>query len=106
MTKHIHQILIRPILTEKSVRLAGNRKYTFEVALDATKPEIAGAIETLYEGEKVKVGSVNTMHVRAKTKRVLGKRGRRGGSGSTSEWKKAIVTLTSDSGTIPELEGA
>lgn len=106
MSKPIHQILIRPILTEKSVQRAQEKKYTFVVALDATKIDIARAVEELFVKEKVKVGSVNTLHVRGKQRRNYARRGRQAGHGTSPAWKKAIVTLTDDSPTIPLLEGA
>jgi len=104
--KPLHHIIVRPMLTEKSVRSNEQKKYTFVVALDASKPEIATAIETIYAKEKIKVEVVHTMHMRGKKRRNLGKSGRRGGTGMSPAWKKAIVTLTADSPTIPMLEGA
>ena len=81
-------IIIRPIITERSNAESGAGKYTFQVARDATKPEIRTATEKLFG---VKVTKVNTMHVR-------GQKRRQGlTSGYTPEWKKAIVTLTKDS---------
>ncbi|HOF87655.1 MAG TPA: 50S ribosomal protein L23 [Armatimonadota bacterium] len=106
MTKPIHEILVRPILTEKSVSSAQGKKYTFIVARDATKPEIARAVEALFAKEKVKVAEVNTLNVRGKRRRVQVTRGRRASEGTTPAWKKAIVTLTADSPNIPLLEGA
>lgn len=109
MSKAIHQILIQPVLTEKSVSLNSlkrteKKKYTFKVAMDANKIEIARAVEQLYAREKVKVESVNTMHVRGKERRNIGRR--RGMSvGTTPAWKKAVVTLTPDSPGITDLEG-
>ncbi len=83
-----YEIIIRPIITEKSNRLMEEyNKYTFEVALDASKPEIKRAVEELFG---VKVKKVNTMIVKPKKKRVLGKIGQ---YGKTKKWKKAIVTL-------------
>jgi len=106
MSKPLHQILIRPLLTEKSVANAQNKKYMFQVALNANKIEIAQAVETLFEKEKVKVACVNTMHVRGKERRMSLRRGRRATTGTTPAWKKAIVTLTDESPNIPLLEGA
>ena len=77
-------IIIAPIVTEKSNDGINEGKYTFKVNKKATKPEIAKAVEKLFE---VKVLSVNTMNVSGKTKRV----GRN--VGKTSAWKKAIVTI-------------
>lgn len=106
MTKPLHEILIRPILTEKSVANAQVKKYTFVVAKSATKIEIAQAVESLFSKEKVKVADVNTMTMRGKTRRVQMKRGRRASEGTTPSWKKAVVTLAADSPNIPLLEGA
>ena len=111
MSKPIHQILIEPILTEKSVqnmniKNAKAKKYTFKVALKANKIEIARAVEQLFVREKVKVASVNTIKVRGKERRILGRRLRGGGRlGRSLDWKKAVVTLAPDSPGIPMLEG-
>jgi large subunit ribosomal protein L23 len=96
-------IIIRPILTEKSVAQTGAAKYTFEVLPQANKVEIQQAIEKLFPGTRV--ARVNTMMVRGKRRRLGGYRGRRAGrsEGSTSAWKKAIVTLRE--GTIGVFEG-
>ena len=78
------EIIVAPIITEKSNDELQEGKYTFEVNRKATKVEIAKAVEKLFE---VKVLKVNTMNVKGKTKRVgyhVGK---------TSDWKKAIVTI-------------
>ena len=95
--KFVQDIIRRPLITEKSMDMIAERKYCFEVAKDATKPEIAKAIEAMFEGTKV--ASVNTMNMKAKTKRV------RYQAGKTASWKKAIVTLTEDSATIEFFEG-
>lgn len=89
-------IIIRPIITEKSMAGIGGKKYTFEVAKDATKIDIAHAVETLFD---VKVQKVNTMNVRGHLRR----QGR--SQGYTRSWKKAIVTLTEASKAIPFFEG-
>ena len=111
MSKPIYQILTEPLLTEKSVQnqsLKGSttKKYTFKVALNANKIEIAWAVETMFAKEKIKVASVNTMRVRGKERRELGRR-MRGATrkGTAPNWKKAVVTLTPDSPNIPMLEG-
>jgi len=106
MSKPVYKILIRPLLTEKSVAHTQEKKYMFQVALDASKIEIAQAVEELFKKEKVKVATVNTMHVRGKDRKMSLRRGRRATSGTTPAWKKAIVTLTADSPNIPLLEGA
>lgn len=80
----ITQVLVRPIVTEKSNRLMIEGKYTFEVATRASKPEIRQAVETLFE---VEVTRVTTMRIKGKYRR-QGKTG-----GYRSDWKKAIVQL-------------
>ena len=95
-------VLIRPILTEKSVAKTSQRKYTFEVARSATKVDIRQAIEKVFAGTKV--ADVNTITVAGKRRRMGGYGRRRARSqGRTSTWKKAIVTLRV--GTIPAFEG-
>lgn len=89
--KTSHDVIISPIITEASMSRLADKKYTFKVASDANKIQIKKAVEEIF---KVTVAKVNTISVKAKNKRVgyhLGK---------TSEWKKAIVTLTPDSKTI------
>jgi Ribosomal protein L23 len=89
-------IILKPIITEKSMDMIESKKYVFKVATDANKPEIAKAVEELF---KVKVACVNTMNMKRKPKR-------RGYShGYTAEWKKAIVTLKADSDSIEFFEG-
>ena len=95
--KSAYDVIIKPVLTEKSYADMADKKYTFQVAITANKTEIKQAIEAVFEG--VKVESVNTM-------RTLGKIKRQGRfSGRTPEIKKAIVTLTKDSKPIPFFEG-
>lgn len=84
-------IIIRPIVTEKTMDGVQNKKYTFEVAKNATKIDIARAVEELFG---VKVSKVNTLHVRGHLRR----QGR--SEGYTSSWKKAVVTLTEGSKSI------
>ena len=92
-----YDIIKKPVLTEKSYAAMSEKKYTFEVAINANKTEIKKAIEEIFEG--VKVESVNTM-------RTLGKIKRQGRTqGRTPEVKKAIVTLKKDSKGIPFFEG-
>ena len=90
--KAIQDIIIKPIITEKSMDMLASKRYVFKVAKDATKPEIARAVEAMFDG--VKVDCVNTINMKKKPKR-LGVH-----AGYTSEWKKAIVTLTADSKSI------
>ena len=91
MEKTAQDIIVRPIITENSMDGLAERKYTFEVASGANKIEVKKAVETLFG---VKVAKVNTISVKGKKKRM----GRT--EGYTSDWKKAIVTLTADSKTI------
>ena len=93
----VQDIIVRPIITENSMMMIEAKKYVFEVAKDATKPEIAKAVEAMFEGTVV--ASVNTINMKAKSKRV------RYVEGKTASWKKAIVTLTEDSETIEFFEG-
>jgi large subunit ribosomal protein L23 len=79
-----HQIIVRPLITEKNTMLMEQNKYSFEVLRDATKPQIKFAVESIFN---VSVASVHTMNVRGKLRR----RGRE--QGYTRDWKKAIVTL-------------
>ena len=93
--KFAQDIIIKPIITEASMDGIEAKKYTFEVAADATKPEIAKAVEELF---KVDVLCVNTINMKKKPKR-LGVH-----FGYTSEWKKAVVTLKPDSKSIEFFE--
>ena len=77
-------VIIRPVITEKSSALMGLNKYTFEVHKSATKPEIRKAVEEVF---KVEVSGVNTLNVKGKMRR----RGMT--KGYTRSWKKAIVEL-------------
>ena len=95
--KFVQDIIIRPLITEKSMDAVGEKKYTFEVAKSATKPEIAKAVEKMFKGTKV--AKVNVINMKRKPKRVGYH------AGYTSEWKKAIVTLTSDSKAVEFFEG-
>lgn len=79
-----HEIIVRPLITEKNTSLMVDNKYSFEVLRGSSKPEIKRAVEQIFN---VSVTKVHTMNVRGKLKR----RGRE--VGYTREWKKAIVTL-------------
>ena len=96
MSKIAQDIILRPIITEESMMGVSDKKYTFKVAKDANKIEIAKAVETLFG---VKVSKVNTMNVRGQERRM----GRY--SGYTPSWKKAIVTLSESSKPIEFFEG-
>ncbi len=80
----VYDVIVRPIVSERSYDLMEQGKYTFEVAKSACKEEIADAVEKIF---KVHVVKVNTMNVRGKMKRV------RYQSGMTRSWKKAVVTV-------------
>ena len=92
-----YDIIIRPIITERSMAAVADKKYVFEVARDAGKIEIRQAVEEIFG---VKVAAVNTLSVKRKPKRMGG-----GRPGQTRAWKKAYVTLTEDSKTIEFFEG-
>ena len=94
--KMVQDIIIKPVITEASMDALSDKRYTFEVRSDATKPEIANAVEVMFG---VKVAKVNTINMKKKPKR-LGVH-----FGYTSEWKKAVVTLTADSKTIEFFDG-
>lgn len=96
MMKTAYDIILRPVISEESMDQASNKKYTFEVDRKSNKTEIKKAVEKVFG---VKVQGVNTSIVKGKEKR----QGR--SVGMTSEWKKAIVTLTPDSKEIQFFEG-
>jgi large subunit ribosomal protein L23 len=85
------EIILRPVVSEKSIDESSRGKYTFAVHQDANKIQIKAAIEELYEKEKVTVVSVNVLTTKAKEKRRGTRRGRI--TGYTTPWRKAIVTL-------------
>ena len=89
-------VIIAPIITEKSMAGIADKKYTFKVAKNANKELIAEAVENLF---KVNVEKVNTVNVRGQERRM----GRY--SGYTSSWKIAIVTLKKDSKSIEFFDG-
>ena len=90
-------IIIRPVLTEKSYDNMAEKKYTFEVAKNANKTQIRWAVETLFAGTEVE--KVNTLYRKGKTKRM----GRY--EGTTTTRKYAVVKLTADSKGIEFFEG-
>ena len=94
--KFAHEIIVRPLITEQSLAATADKRYTFEVMKDATKPEIAHAVEEIFG---VKVADVNTINMKKKPKR-MGVH-----AGYTKAWKKAIVTLTADSKSIEFFDG-
>ena len=94
--KTAQDIIIAPVITEKSMSGIADKKYTFKVAKDANKIQIAKAVEEIF---KVKVAKVNTVSVRGQARRM----GRY--EGYTASWKKAIVTLKEGSKTIEFFDG-
>ena len=95
--KDPHDIILRPVLTEKGYDGIADKRYVFQVAIDANKVESKKALEKVFPG--IKVESVNTL-------RTLGKIKRQGvHSGRTAEVKKAYVTLKKDSKAIEFFEG-
>ena len=92
-----YDVIKKPVLTEKSMNAMAEKKYTFLVHPDATKNQIADAVEKMFEGAKV--AKVNTVNYDGKTKR------RGATSGKTSKSKKAYVQLTAESADIELFEG-
>ena len=92
-----YDIIRRPVITEQSMEAVADKKYVFEVAVNASKPEIKAAIEEIFG---VKVAKVNTLRQQGKVKRTG-----RYPEGPRAEYKKAVVTLTADSKTIEFFEG-
>lgn len=95
--KSPYDIVKRPIITEKSMELLEDNKYTFEVDKNANKAEIKEAIESIFDGVKVK--KVRTLNFTGKKVRT------RYGYGKKADWKKAYVTLTEDSEAIEYFDG-
>ncbi|MFP4456075.1 MAG: 50S ribosomal protein L23 [Clostridia bacterium] len=93
---HNRDVIIKPIITERTSLLMEEDKYTFQVAVNANKIQIKNAIEELFD---VKVAKVRTMRMQGKMKRMGVHIGRR------PSWKKAIVSLTPDSKPIEIFEG-
>lgn len=94
--KTAYDIILKPVISERSMDDAQQRKYTFKVAVDANKTQVRHALEEIFE---VEIENVNIMNVKGKKKR----QGR--SVGYTSAWKKAIVTLTESSKKIEFFEG-
>lgn len=92
-----YDVILKPVITEKTMELMADKKYTFLVHTEATKSQVKEAVEKMFTGTKVK--TVNTMNLDGKTKR-------RGNTfGKTAKTKKAIVQLTEDSADIEIFEG-
>ncbi len=92
-----YDVILKPVITEKSMNEMASKKYTFLVHTEATKTQIKEAVEKMFAGTKV--AKVNTMNKDGKTRR------RGTTAGKTVETKKAIVTLTQDSKDIEIFEG-
>ena len=92
-----YDVIIRPIVTERSMAGAADKKYVFEVAPAAGKIEVKKAVEEIFG---VKVAKVNTLNMQGKVKRMG-----RYPEGRRPSWKKAMVTLTQDSKSIEFFEG-
>ena len=92
-----YDVILRPVVTEKSMTAMAEKKYTFYVNPDATKSQIKEAVEKMFEGTKV--AKVNTMNLDGKKKR------RGMVYGRTAQKKKAIVQLTEESADIQIFEG-
>lgn len=95
--KNAYDVIVKPIITEQSMEATEDKKYVFQVALEATKIDIKHAVEEIFG---VKVAKVNTI-------RMAGKEKRQGAypAGRRASWKKAMVKLTADSKTIEYFEG-
>ena len=96
-----YDVIIRPVVTEKSMADMADKKYTFIVHPDATKPMIKNAVEKMFDGTIVE--SVRTMNLEGKTKRRNSKSGVT--MGRTAAKKKAVVKLTADSKDIEIFSG-
>ncbi|MCI6092714.1 50S ribosomal protein L23 [bacterium] len=92
-----YDVILKPVITEKTMELMADKKYTFLVHTEATKNQVKEAVEKMFPGTKV--AGVNTMNLDGKTKR-------RGMTfGKTAKTKKAIVQLTEDSAEIEIFQG-
>ena len=92
-----YDVILRPVITEQSMESVADKKYVFQVAINATKTEIKAAVEAIFG---VKVAKVNTLIVGGKVKRTGAYP-----AGKRADVKKAVVTLTADSKTIEFFEG-
>ena len=92
-----YDIIIRPVITEQSMEAVADKKYVFQVALNANKAEIKAAVEEIFG---VKVSTVNTDRMQGQVKRTGAYP-----AGRRAAYKKAVVTLTADSKTIEFFEG-
>ena len=92
-----YDIILRPVITEQSMESVADKKYVFQVAVNANKTEIKAAVEEIFG---VKVAKINTIRMQGKVKRTGAYP-----AGRRASYKKAIVTLTADSKTIEIFEG-
>ena len=92
-----YDIILRPVITEQSMETVADKKYVFQVAINATKTEIKAAVEEIFG---VKVAKINTIRMQGKVKRTGAYP-----AGRRAAYKKAIVTLTEGSKTIEFFEG-
>ena len=92
-----YDIIVKPVITEQSMADVADKKYVFQVAINANKTEIKAAVEEIFG---VKVAKVNTIRMQGKVKRVGANP-----AGKRADYKKAIITLTADSKTIELFEG-
>lgn len=95
--KNVYDIIKRPVITEQSMESVADKKYVFEVDINANKTEIKEAVEAVFG---VKVAKINTVRMQGKVKRTGAYP-----AGRRPAYKKAIVTLTADSKTIELFEG-
>lgn len=94
--KSPYDVILKPVISERSMSLAPDKKYTFKVAVDANKTEIKKAVEEIFDGVEVK--KVNVANFDGKLKRMGRTQGR------TAAYKKAIITLSADSKPIEFFE--
>ena len=92
-----YDVILRPVITEQSMESVADKKYVFQVAINATKTEIKAAVEEIFD---VKVAKVNTIRMQGKVKRTGAYP-----AGPRAAYKKAVVTLTANSKTIEFFEG-
>ena len=95
--KTAYDIIVKPIITEQSMEATAEKKYVFQVAIDANKVEIKKAVEEIFGVTVIKVTTIN---VHGKTRQQG-----RFPAGKTASWKKAVVKLSADSKTIELFEG-
>ncbi len=91
-TKAASEIVIGPVITERTYQLYSQGRYTFKVLATASKTEIKKALEEQYESQNIEVKRINTVTMRGKKRRAFRRTGT-GAVGRTTDWKKAIVTL-------------